>query len=254
VTPLLSADDVTVRFGGLRALDGVSMAAEDGEIVGLIGPNGAGKTTLFNVVSGLQEATSGTVTFGGRDVSSAPAHARARLGIRRSFQNLGVMLDQTVETNVLAGQHLDVGYRPMDPVVRPLRWWRQERRVRAAVDEALAELALAGHRRELVRDLSFGVARFVELASLLVSSPRMLLLDEPTTGLDLGESRRLAQALAQVRQRGTTIVVVAHDVSFVMSLCDRVYVLAGGRMLFEGRPADARADPAVVQAYLGAAG
>jgi branched-chain amino acid transport system ATP-binding protein len=252
MTALLEVSDVSVRFGGLVALDAISVEVRAGQAVGLIGPNGAGKTTLFNVISGLQRPTSGRVALDGVDITTLPAAARARVGIRRSFQNLGLMRDQSVSTNVSAGLHVEAAYRCLDPVVRPWRWARGEHLIRRSVATQLAGLGLAEQSDQRVADLSFGAARFVELASILVANPRLLLLDEPTTGLDLGERDRL-RLMLQARPKDQTLLLIAHDAAFVMDLCDWVYVLAGGRMLFAGRPEAVRQEPSVVEAYLGKA-
>lgn len=249
---LLSVRGAAVAFGGLRALQGVSLDVQRGSIVGLIGPNGAGKTTLFNVISGLQLAA-GTITFDGRDISSLRPHQRADLGIGRSFQNLALMLGETATTNVLAAQHRSAGYASWDVLLRPWRRRRREASLRDNAAEALAVLGLADHANERVGDLSFGVARFVELAMVLAARPTLMLLDEPTTGLDVHEIEKLASVMREVRRSGTTVLVVAHDVRFVMDLCDDVYVLAGGDVLSHGTPQEVQSDQAVIDVYLGRA-
>ena len=251
MSALLEVRDVCVRFGGLQAVGGVSIDVAKGSIVGLIGPNGAGKTTLFNSMSGLQRIDSGAITFLGNDVTDLAAHQRAALGIGRSFQHLGLMMDETVENNVLAAQHLSAGYSGADLAARPWRWWRRERALRKRAAEVLSDLGLTADAGRAVHDLSFAGARAVELACVLVQSPALMLLDEPTTGLDVGEIEALRVSLREVRAGGTTILVIAHDVDFVMGLCDLVYVLSEGTVLAEGTPKAVRRDPRVVAAYLG---
>jgi len=251
VTNLLEVHDARLAFGGLQALGGLSLSVPRGSIVGLIGPNGAGKTTLFNSISGLQRLDGGTVTFDDRDVTSLPAHERASRGIGRSFQHLGLMMEESVETNVLAAQYLGAGYRGVDLLLHPGRWLRRERELRTRATTALEAFTLTAERARPVQDLSFAAARFVELACVLVEAPALMLLDEPTTGLDVTEVHTLLAALERVRSNGTTILVIAHDVGFVMDLCDHVSVLAEGRVLAEGPPSEVQNDPAVVDAYLG---
>jgi branched-chain amino acid transport system ATP-binding protein len=251
MTRLLEVEEVSLAFGGLQALKDVCLGVDEGAIVGLIGPNGAGKTTLFNVISGLQQADVGRIVFGGSDVSRLAPRRRAALGLGRSYQNLGLMTEETVETNLLAAQYLGTDYRSWDTLARPWRWWREERHLRSRISDVLGTFGLWASRREIVGDLSFGAARFVELACVLVESPRIMLLDEPTTGLDLREVGQLLGVLRQVQEGGTTILLVAHDVRFVMNVCDYVYVLAGGRVLFDGLPRAVQSHPAVIEAYLG---
>jgi branched-chain amino acid transport system ATP-binding protein len=253
VSDILEVDDLSVTFGGLRAVDGVSLRVAEGAIVGLIGPNGAGKTTMFNLISGLTRRSSGSIRFRGREIAGMSAERRAAMGIGRSFQNLGIVRDETVLVNLLAAQHLSSGYRDLDVVLRPWRTRRRERELaeRAAMVASDFGLAPVLHRR--VGDLSFAQARFVELACVLCEDPALLLLDEPTTGLDPGESRQLLNALRRQRESGKSILLVGHDVRFVMALCDDIYVLARGRLLFHGDPESVQRDPDVIAAYLGRA-
>jgi ABC-type branched-subunit amino acid transport system ATPase component len=250
---LLEVRDVSISFGGVRALHDVSLTVTEGSIVGLIGPNGAGKTTLFNVVSGLLRADAGSIRFGGVEMAGMPPHRRAAIGVGRSFQNLGLMNDQTVATNVLALLHRSAPYRPSDVFLRPWRWAAGERELADRCHDVLSSFGLEGERTRPVGDLSFAKARFTELAAVVAEQPRLMLLDEPTTGLDIAETVRLAEILEGIRAGGATVLVVAHDVDFVMRVCDHVYVLAEGRLLFDGKPDEVRTHPAVIEAYLGRA-
>lgn len=251
MTELLTLDGISLAFGGLQALDDVSLSVHTGSIVGLIGPNGAGKTTLFNVVSGLLTADRGTISLAGVDVTSLSPPRRAALGIGRSLQNLGLVFEETSLTNVMAAQHLSAGYSGLDLALRPWRWWAAERRLRQEAIRALDAFGLEAAADTRVEDLSFAAARFVELACVLVRQPPLLLLDEPTTGLDPAEIDRLLAVLREQRSMGVTMLIVAHDVRFVMDLCDHVYVLAEGRTLFDGPPAQVQSHPAVIATYLG---
>jgi len=253
VTALLELRDVSISFGGVRALQEVSLDVGEGSVVGLIGPNGAGKTTLFNVVSGLLRADAGSIRFDGIEMARMPAHRRAAIGVARSFQNLGLMNGQTVATNVLALLHRSAPYSGVDVFARPWRWLAGERELARRCHEVLAEFGLEDEAARPVGDLSFAKARFVELAAVVAERPRLMLLDEPTTGLDMAETARLAEILEAIRAGGATVLVVAHDVDFVMRVCDHVYVLAEGRLLFDGTPQAVRSHPAVIEAYLGRA-
>ena len=249
--PLLRLEHVSVRFGGLQALQDVSFAVAAGSTTALIGPNGAGKTTLFNVISGLQAPTGGRLVFDDRDITKLSADARARLQIRRSFQNLGLMMGETVRTTLLAAQVLEAGYAPWDPIVRPWRWRARERAMTDRAVEIAERVGIVEHLDTRVEDLSFGLARRTEIAAALLGHPRLLLLDEPTTGLDVAETAQLAQLLRDARVVGVTQLFVAHDVEFVMGLCDHVHVLVQGELVASGPPDEVRADPRVISAYLG---
>jgi len=238
----LEVRDVSVRFGGLAALDGVSLVVERGEILGLIGPNGAGKTTLVNAVAGAVAVQSGHVLLDGHDVTSIGTHRRTRLGLRRTFQYGGLVADETVLTNVMIAQHAA-------PAAS-----RSAATVRDHAFVLLEEVGAGGLATVRVADLPTGQARLVEVACALAVDPAVLLLDEPSSGLAPDEVDRLTEVLvSHERRTGCATVVVAHDMRFVMALAGRVAVLAEGRLIAEGPPARVRRDPAVRTLYLGTA-
>lgn len=252
--PMLDLEDVRVRFGGIAALDGVSLSVAPGEVCGLIGANGAGKTTLFDVVSGLRLPDAGRITLAGRDISRWSSHRRARAGLRRTFQRVQVFGWLTVEENLLVAQEWrgGGGGAVADLVASPTRRSREAaRRDRAA--EVLERCGLGPVARRQAVGLPIGTARLVELARALVDEPRVLLLDEPASGLDGADAERFAAIVASVSaERGTSVLLVEHDVPFVLAHCHRIVVLDLGRVLAEGPPERIRSDTAVRDAYLGA--
>ncbi len=248
----LALDDVSVRFGGVRALDGVSFSVTAGEVCGLIGPNGAGKTTLFDVISGVRAPDGGKVAVDGTDITSWTASRRARSGVRRTFQRVQTFGWLSVEDNVLTALDWRGGGGGMlaDLVAFPTRR-RRERERRARVEEVLEQCGLIAVRKDAAGSLPIGLARMVELARALVDEPKLLLLDEPTSGLDEAEVARLGQRIAEIRSGDCALVLVEHDIGFVMQQCDRVVVLDLGKVLAVGTPEAIRADPTVRAAYLG---
>ena len=250
--PLLRVDRLTVRFGGVTALDEVSFAVEPGQVCGLIGPNGAGKTTLFDCVSRLTRPRAGRIEFDGRDLLALPAHRVAALGIARTFQHLGLVGSLTVRENVMLGgqQASRTGFGAAAlrlPVVG-----REERAVRRRADEVLDRVGLAHLAARPAAGLPYGTLKRIELARALGAAPRLLLLDEPASGLSHGEVEELAAVIAGLRGDGDlTVLLVEHHMGLVMRMSDKVVVLDFGRKIAEGAPSAVREDPVVVRAYLG---
>lgn len=252
-TDALVVEDVAVHFGGIAALDGVSLSVRAGEICGLIGANGAGKTTLFDVVSGVRQPDRGRVVMHGRDVTRSSPQERARAGMRRTFQRVQTFGWLSVEDNLLVASEWRGGGGGVlaDLVGLPGRRRREHER-RDRVDAVLERCGLGASRTAAAAGLPIGTARLVELGRALVDEPTVLLLDEPASGLDHAESERFASVVRETRDAdATAVLLVEHDVGFVMDLCDRVVVLHLGRVLAEGPPDRIRDDPAVREAYLG---
>jgi len=252
---LLELRDISVRFGGIKALDDVSFDVGAGEVLGLIGPNGAGKTTLFDVISGVRVPSHGTVRLAGDDITTASAVDRARQGMRRTFQRVQTFGWLTVEDNVLAALEWRGGGGGFlaDVVGWPMRHRREVERRRVA-SEVLGRCGLTALKDELAASLPIGIARMVELARAMVDSPRLLLLDEPASGLDETEAERLGEVIQSVRtDTGCAVVLVEHNAGFVMEQSDRVLVLDQGKVLAEGLPEEIQRDQQVRDAYLGEA-
>jgi len=250
--PLIDVRDVSVRFGGIVALDRVSFTIADGNLLGLIGPNGAGKTTLFNCFSRLYTPTSGDIVFEGTSILGRPPHRIADIGIGRTFQNLALFRTMSVLDNVRVGSH-PLGRTDFLSNALRLPWTRREEQSLADIAWELIDfldLHAVAHRR--VADLPFGMQKRVELARALAAQPKLLLLDEPAGGLNHTEIHGLGQLIRRIRdERRITILLVEHHMSMVMSICDKVVALDFGRKIAEGTPAQVQSDEAVILAYLG---
>ena len=249
---LLELHEVSKIFGGLVALNELSFSVEEGSVVGLIGPNGAGKTTVFNCITGNYRPEHGRISFAGRDVTGLRPHALVELGIARTFQSIRLFGESPGLDNVLAGRHggLKAGLGAA---------WRrapaQRREEREAVRRCMEELAfvgLADHHAEEAGSLSYGNQRLLEIARALASDPRLLILDEPAGGMNDQETVALIDLIGAIRDRGMTVLLIEHDMRLVMRICEKLVVLENGCLIAQGEPAAVRADPAVIEAYLGA--
>jgi len=250
----LTVQNVSVHFGGLNALVDVSLEVAPGECVGLIGPNGAGKSTLFNVISGFETPSRGTVLFEGRDITKAPAHARAALGIGRTFQQVGLVRDATALDNLLLAQHTSLPYGAAAGLLFSAGSRRLEREARERAKALLDEVGLADFAGLRVRVMSTGQQRLLELACAVASRPRLLLLDEPSAGMSPAAAEHLAEQIRRLRHRyATGILLIEHHIPLVLALADRCYVLDSGEVLVSGPTAATIGRPEVVTAYLGEA-
>ena len=251
--PILSARDLTVRFGGVMAVNGVSFDVKRGEVFTLIGPNGAGKTTVFNLISRIYEPTNGYIEFEGVRITDLPAHGIASVGIARTFQNIELFEHATVLQNLLIGHHAHRGAGFWGELFFTPSARRSERAARVLAEEVIELLRLQRYRDSLVAGLPYGVRKVVEIGRALCTQPKLLLLDEPSSGLNPEETDGMAWWIEEIRDElGITVLMVEHDMGLVTRVSDRVLAMNQGEVLAQGTPHEVQSHPGVIQAYLGA--
>jgi branched-chain amino acid transport system ATP-binding protein len=254
MTVLLALDQLTRRYGGIMAVDCVSMNIEGGEIRGLIGPNGAGKTTLLNLISGLAAPTSGRMTLLGQDVTGEPAHRLAARGVRRTFQNVKLFTELTVLQNVMIGLHTNGKSGVFEAIIATGKQRREEEMMHRDSLTALETVGLVDQAYRPASALAYGHRRLLEVARAIVARPTLLLLDEPAAGLNPAEADALVALIRRINAQGVTVILVEHQMDVIMAACSRITVLNYGQKLGEGTPAEIRANESVIEAYLGRAG
>jgi len=247
----LRVENITKHFGGLRALDNLSLTVGQGEIVGLIGPNGAGKTTFFNLLSGIYSPDKGRIFFSGHRIDGLSAHRITALGVSRTFQNIRLFAQMTALENVMVGRHCRTRAEVGEALMRTPEFCREEDEIQEKAKELLDFVGLLPQGNELAKNLPYGDQRRLEIARALATEPTLLLLDEPTAGMNPVEAEKLMSLIEKIRLQGITVILIEHQMDVVMNISDRIVVLNYGEKIAEGKPTEIQKNSLVIEAYLG---
>jgi len=249
---VLKANNITIVFGGLHAVENFSIEIKEGELVGLIGPNGAGKTTVFNMLTGVYTPTSGTVELKGQDVTKLTPHERVKIGISRTFQNIRLFKRMSVLENVKVSSNVHMKYSILDGIFKTKKYWAEEDKATAEAKEILEVLGLSEYEEEQAQNLPYGKQRKLEIARALASHPVILCLDEPAAGMNPTETEELMETIKVVREKfNTAILLIEHDMKLVMGICEWIKVISFGKEIATGTPDEIKANKEVIAAYLG---